>query len=75
MSTADIESEDEQSHRYLRPEGECLAVRVQGPDHREHDHHQLEKGDRHHHEVDGCGVDLLVYLTSVVGVGWNGSLQ
>lgn len=69
MSAAHVESEDEQSHRYLRPEGEGLAVRVQGPDQREHDHHQLEEGDRHHHEVDGRCVDLLVYLASVVGVG------
>ena len=69
LSAAHVEGQDEQAAGHLRPQVEAGAVWIQGPDQREHDHHQLEQSHGHDHEVDGRGVNLLVYLTPVVSKG------
>ena len=68
LGAAHIEGQNEETNGNLAPQVESLDVRVQAPDHREHDHDQLEQSHGHYHEMDSCGVDLLVDLTPVVSV-------
>ena len=68
LGAAHIEGQNEETNGNLAPQVESLDVGVQGPDHGEHDHDQLEQGHRHYYEMDGSGVDLLVYFASVVSV-------
>ena len=68
LSAAHVEGENEETNGHLAPQVESLDVGVQGPDHREHDHDQLQQSHGHDHEMYGGGVDLLVYLTSVISV-------
>ena len=69
LGAAHIEGQNEETNGHLAPQVESLDVGVEGPDHREDDHDQLEQSHRHDDEMDGRGVDFLVYLTSVVSVG------
>ena len=68
LSAAHIECQNEETNGNLAPQVESLDVGVQGPDHREQDHDQLQQSHGHDHEMYGGGVDLLVYLTSVISV-------
>ena len=43
LGAAHIEGQDEETNGNLAPHVESLDVRVQGPDHREDDHDQLEE--------------------------------
>ena len=71
LSAAHIECQNEETNGHLAPQVESLDVRVEAPDHREDDHDQLEQSHGHYHEMDSCGVDLLVDLTPVVSVRWK----
>ena len=68
LGAAHIEGQNEETNGNLAPQVESLDVGVQAPDDGEHDHDQLEQGHRHYYEMDGSGVDLLVYFASVVSV-------
>lgn len=67
LSAADVDCQDEETHGHLGPEADGRHVRVQAPDEGEDYHEELEQSHAHYNKMNGCGVDLLVNSTFLVG--------
>ena len=70
MSAADVDGQDEETDGH--PGSDVDTVSVQGPDHGEDDHEELEEGHGHDDKVDGCRVDLFVDFALIVGKSLKG---